>query len=1461
MDPIQLIIQAINQTAPTLQAIAQQLGVVQQQAQETGQAVEGIGEQAEQAAGQATQPIEDLNEQFIELAQTLKITYQEAQALSEGVGLANDEIVKTVGTIRQLNALKIDGSQIFASLQKQGNITAEQFEKIRDTAIGKPKENSPPPVPKGADQEVVRLAKALQLTYGEAEKLAGEMGLTAKNVGQAVSTIRELSSVKVDSSKIFGTLEQDLGITAAQFERLQEVAKPKGDNEKGLGGFGAIVAGATKALGWFGLAVEGVKAALALASRQFDLFIGQNITLREQVQSTAAQLIGKQDVLSGGKVVSDTLQAIKLAQEPIKEQINQLRIDATKLSGVTSNDLVPSFQAMVNASGSLRLNLQQSRELTVGLTAQAITLGRSAEQAQNDIAQIANGTIDPTYNLLAKSIGLNNERLRQLAAEGKLYDYIQQKTEAGLKGQALIAQTWSGVTSNIEEYVQLIAQASGAPLLDALLSPLQKVEQFLHANLETFKAFGETVGTTIANVVETIEDKVYSVIDAVGSLVQSNAGKITGLFTQIQSTAQGVWSWLSNAVGDVVGTFIEQFSSLTGSVEETIKTYQDQFGPVLKQIFADAAPLIETIGNGLKNVLIVAIDLFADRLKFILGMMQTLAPVTKAALEIVDGTLKNINAAIEYARENFAQLIGFLSHIPGLNQLFSDPIKDSADALQSVSAAADQLNTQSLGLIDKINAAKQQGNNLSADQLKHNKELADLAHQQVSAIDQQIATLKNITPLNEQESKTYKDKLNALEQQKQAIEDNLNGLKTEADANDKNSSALEFQNKKLDDRGTIFDQLKAKANAFQQTLEHPLDLNQATEAAKNLLDVTKQQAEMGAISTAEAEKRLRGVASDSRLEVETRRNAAQAITQLRKAELDRQKADIDANISTIQAKIEAGKIDEVSGTKQVTDLKKKELDAQLANVQHEIAAEQEAIKKGYGDPNQLRALRDQQKEIQAQQLKAAVEGEEAIQKARLEVFKRAQDKALAEAKLAETERENQIQELQNKGQLRETEAGAVRLKAKRSELATELELEKRNLAELESLPALSDPAKEEERQQQIRASRQKTADLTHGLLENEYQQQEQARKLYSEQLDRRVQAVQNAGQAETLQLQDQERAIDAITKSLDLQNKLLDARKNLLDASTGLINTELDVLSKISKSAAEQKNIAKLKAAIEIDSLTQKQQLEAAATKLQQEQLRLSLEREKAENRIAQLKNQSDVAKGLAEVAKLKADRNATPEQIQAAQLAVIASVEEGKGLQQQASILNRQGLNQEQLFVLQDRAQQARFSSEQVSAQGNFIETLTGQQRSNAERELRGQLLNRLGVGDRRGLGLAANAIADSTSRAQFGVGGLTAEQQLQAQTVNLSGLRPRVDLNQPSVAQLRSDVQDKQNQADLFKQLQSAAKALTDVKLNVNQQNQIINQFTGQDVNNGQFKEKVGQQILDTQYSIAQELERRSR
>ena len=123
IDPIKLVLEAVDNTGPVINKIISALSQIEKA---SGISTGGITN-IQAAAGRAVDDI-------ARLAQTFKLTFEQAQRFAQGLGLSAENVNKAISRIQQLNAVNATSETQFKILQKELGLTSLQFKVLADEA-------------------------------------------------------------------------------------------------------------------------------------------------------------------------------------------------------------------------------------------------------------------------------------------------------------------------------------------------------------------------------------------------------------------------------------------------------------------------------------------------------------------------------------------------------------------------------------------------------------------------------------------------------------------------------------------------------------------------------------------------------------------------------------------------------------------------------------------------------------------------------------------------------------------------------------------------------------------------------------------------------------------------------------------------------------------------------------------------------------------------------------------------------------------------------------------------------------------------------------------------------------------------------------------------------------------------------------------------------------------------------
>ncbi|HEY9826045.1 MAG TPA: hypothetical protein V6D19_11390, partial [Stenomitos sp.] len=236
------------------------------------------------------------------------------------------------------------------------------------------------------------------------------------------------------------------------------------------------------------LVLQALQAVMAVAKPAYDLLIGQNIELQQQLLATQSSLAATNKVFANGVEITDPTEAIKALEGPVNEAIARIRKGSLELVGVTSAQLVPIFQNIAGQSSAIGATLEDSDELTLKFAATLGTLNVPLDQQRQEVSSILQGTIDQN-SIVAKTLNITNEQVNNWKSQGILVSELSKRLEPFVAGNALAAQTIGGISSNIQELLQNVTLAAGKPLTEEIAKDLADLYKYLKDNEAAIQEF------------------------------------------------------------------------------------------------------------------------------------------------------------------------------------------------------------------------------------------------------------------------------------------------------------------------------------------------------------------------------------------------------------------------------------------------------------------------------------------------------------------------------------------------------------------------------------------------------------------------------------------------------------------------------------------------------------------------------------------------------------------------------------------------------------------------------------------------------------------------------------------------------------------------------------------------------------------------------------------------------------
>ena len=226
--------------------------------------------------------------------------------------------------------------------------------------------------------------------------------------------------------------------------------------------------------------------------------------------------------------------------------------------------------------------------------------------------------------------------------------------------------------------------------------------------------------------------------------------------------------------------------------------------------------------------------------------------------------------------------------------------------------------------------ANKKGVQLTKEQYAENAKLLKQAELQKSRLDDEIKERQEaLQRIPDSNKATLQAQIDDLKNQREQL------LRLSGDA-------IQTQPKEILDKGSVFEQLRIKAEGAKAAIEKPADDTALKQKSQELIEITQQQLELGAITAEEARKNLSQVADNAKVEQDVRVKAQKGIADSYKATSTIITEGLKAETELINAQLAAGVLDFSDNAKAIAGIQNSALEDRMKN---EEAAHQETMKR------------------------------------------------------------------------------------------------------------------------------------------------------------------------------------------------------------------------------------------------------------------------------------------------------------------------------------------------------------------------------------------------------------------------------------------------------------------------------------------------------------------------------------
>lgn len=233
----------------------------------------------------------------------------------------------------------------------------------------------------------------------------------------------------------------------------------------------------------------------------------------EQVRLGIAAVITSLAGLKVNGVPVDGAEKFGAAMRVAGDQLEKLRVDAVN-TVATFEQIAPAFQEAIGPGLAAGLTLDQIRETTVKVVQAAGAIGLPLHQVNQEVRAILEGSIDINARL-AKTLGISAEDVKLWKQKGTLAEELNKRLEGFAVAGEEAAQTLEGLTSNLQEALNVFSAEATTRAFNALKEEFAR----LLPQLFDFKSAG--IAAQFKTLAELADDVLVRVIRIGGSIAQS----------------------------------------------------------------------------------------------------------------------------------------------------------------------------------------------------------------------------------------------------------------------------------------------------------------------------------------------------------------------------------------------------------------------------------------------------------------------------------------------------------------------------------------------------------------------------------------------------------------------------------------------------------------------------------------------------------------------------------------------------------------------------------------------------------------------------------------------------------------------------------------------------------------------------------------------------------------------------
>ena len=318
--------------------------------------------------------------------------------------------------------------------------------------------------------------------------------------------------------------------------------------------------------------LQGVVTATNVGIQANTAWESQKLAIASIVSSTNQLSDAQGRVLEG----AEKFTASQQVAEELMKRIQQLGLETT----ATTQELVTGFQAIIAPALKAGYALEEIPELATRAAQAMGAFQIPIQQMRTEVESLLSGNINKAQDLLAPYLNIKPEDIRKWKTLGTLVEEVNKRLEIFKYSSKAIADTWDGLKSNLQDYVDFISRGATAGLFDSMKASVRELLSLMISMNE------QTGRAEISNKIDNITAAWKRLNDFIGDKIFISTRKFTDWIEDLnrpdnlasfETTLSNIWTGIENGasligkVGSAFGELSSKAISGWNSMPELIR--------------------------------------------------------------------------------------------------------------------------------------------------------------------------------------------------------------------------------------------------------------------------------------------------------------------------------------------------------------------------------------------------------------------------------------------------------------------------------------------------------------------------------------------------------------------------------------------------------------------------------------------------------------------------------------------------------------------------------------------------------------------------------------------------------------------------------------------------------------------------------------------------------------------------